>query len=165
MVKSLEPGQKFLVPLKDSTFLPGYVVLAGNMFTLVNIFRNRQQERTEPMSFPSDELFFRNWLIGDHVFSRSKKMMEVPWILFRTKKAESVLPPTFDGLIIGSHGSEHVVSLQGGEVLRRPPTEADFENLPRHGIKVGRYYSLCVEAKLIGKSVNLDPETRKYVIE
>lgn len=164
MVKSLEPGMKFLIPLSDGQFLPGYVVFDGNMFTLVNVFANKQKERKEPMEFPEDKILFQDWLIGDHVFSRSKKVIEVPWVMFRTKKVEKPLSPSVDGIIIGELGYEKVEDLDSSKILREPPTEADFKNLPKHSIKSARYYSLAAEATLLGKEVKLDPETRKYVI-
>jgi hypothetical protein len=164
MVKSLETGMKFLIPLSDGTFLPGYIVLDGNMFTLVNVFSNKESVRKEPLEFPEENILLRDWLIGDHVFSRSKKVIEIPWVMFRTKKVEEPLPPQIDGLIIGSRGTEHVVDLHSSKTLRRPPNQEDYANLPRHGIKSASFYSLAAEAKLLGKTVELKMPERKYVI-
>lgn len=163
MVKSLERGQKFLVPLPDGKFAPGYVVLDGNLFTLVNIYANLQIDRTEPMDFPDDQIIFRDWLIGDHVFSRSKRVMEYPWVLFRSKFVSEPDAPHIDGIIFGEKGHEKVKGFETGQVVRDPATQEDLKNLPRHGIKEAEYYSLSVEAKLKGKIVKLDPQTREYI--
>lgn len=163
MVKSLERGQKFLVPLPDGAFAPGYIVLDGNLFTLVNIFRNLQSSRTEPMDFPDEQILFRDWLIGDHVFSRSKRIIEFPWVLFRTKFVPEPAHPQIEGIIFGERGHEKVKGFKTGQIIRDPATQEDLLSLPRHGIKEAGYYSLCVQAKFEGKEVKLDPNTREYV--
>ena len=164
MVKSLERGQKFLVPLPDGKFIPGYVVHQGRMFTLVNIFRDILDKRAEPKGFEESEILMRDWLIGDHVFSRSKKVIETPWVLYRTKKVDDPLPPSFEGIIEGGPGREYVVGLESDAIVRRPPNPDDFDRLPKHAIRSARYYSLFVEAALNGKQVVLDEEKREYVI-
>lgn len=164
MVKSLERGQKFLVPLPNGTYAPGYVVLDGNLFTLVNIFENVQPSRTEPIDFPADRVLLRDWLIGDHVFSRSKKTIETPWILFRTKFIQEPDEPQIEGIIFGERGHEIVKGFGTSQVLRDPATPEDLLRLPRHSIKDAEYYSLCVQAKFKGKDVKLDPKTREYII-
>lgn len=163
MALPLEPGMKFLVPLPDGQFLPGYVVHDGNMFTLVNIFSNAQSTRSAPEQFAMQNLLLRDYVIGDHVFSRSKKVIDTPWILFRTKKLEAPLPPEIDGMLIGSPGQEMVEDFATGK-MSRTATAEDLTRLPRHAIKVAGYYSLAVQAALLGKEVVLDPVKREYVI-
>lgn len=163
MVKSLERGQKFLVPLPDGTYAPGYVVRDGNLFTLVNIFKNVQSSRAEPMDFPNDHVLFRDWLIGDHVFSRSKKIIESPWVLFRTKFVPEPDEPEIEGIVFGERGREKVKGFVTGQVIRDPATPEDLLRLPRHSIKDAEYYSLCVQAKFKNKDVKLDPKTREYI--
>lgn len=163
MVKPLEPGMKFLVPLPDGRFLPGYIVVYGNLFSLVNIFFNAQNDKSEPERFSQKDILLRDFMIGDHVFSKSKKVMDVPWILFRTKRVRDPLPPGIEGIIIGSHGLETVRDLSSGKISRSA-SEEDLKRLPRHRIKIASYYSLAVEAALLGKVVKLDPEKRQYFI-
>lgn len=165
MVKSLEPGMKFLIPLSDGRFLPGYVVLDGNLFTLVNVFSNAQGESKEPMNFPEDQILFRDWLIGDHVFSRSKRIIEIPWRLFRNKKLDKPDSPQIEGRIFGEIGREVVKDLSTSKVIREIPTKEDFDSLPRHEIKSADYYAIAAEAKLLGKKVVLKMPEREYVIE
>lgn len=164
MVQPLQTGQKFLVPLSSGEFAPGYVVHQGNLFTLVNIYSNVQDSRSEPTDFPSGSLLLRDWLIGDHVFSRSKKVIDLPWVLFRTKLVEKPDHPQIEGVVFGEHGRECVKDVMTGKVIRDPATPSDIRDLPRHGIKVAHYYSLFVEAKLLGKEVVLETEPRRYVI-
>lgn len=163
MAKPLEPGMKFLVPLPDGRFLPGYVVVYGNLFTLVNIFSNAQDDKSEPECFPQKDLFLRDFMVGDHVFSKSKRVIDVPWILFRTKRVRDPLPPGIEGIVIGESGLETVKDLATGKISRSASKE-DLKRLPRHGIKVASYYSLAVEAALLGKVVKLDPDSRHYFI-
>lgn len=165
MTRPLIPGQTFLIPLQDGRALPGYVVHDGHMFTLVNVYRTVQDTLTEPQSFETGEILLRDWLVGDHVFSRSKKIMPTPWKLFSKARYAGAEPPHIDGIIIGSRGTEHVVSIHDQSELRRPPTEEDFAKLPKHRIKVGSYYSLAAEAAFLGKEVYLDPEERIYKIK
>lgn len=164
MVKPLEPGMKFLVPLKGGGFLPGYVSAYGNMFTLVNIFDNVQSKREAPTSFPEDRILFRDWLIGDHVFSRSKRAIETPWILYRENRVENPLTPRIEGIIIGESGREKVESLSTGETIRTA-TREDLRRLPKHEIESARYYSLSVEAQLQGRNVEFDPISREFYIK
>lgn len=163
MAKPLEPGMKFLVPLQDGRFLPGYVVVYGNLFSLVNIFSNAQSDKFEPECFPQKDLLLRDFMIGDHVFSKSKKVIDTPWILFRKNKVANPLSPEIEGIIIGSHGLETVEDLYTGKTIRTASAE-DLKRLPRHGVKVASYYSLAVEAALLGKVVKLDPDRRQYFI-
>ena len=115
------------------------------------------------MNFPDDQVLFRDWLIGDHVFSRSKKIIDVPWVLFRTKFVSEPDDPKIEGLIFGERGHEKVKGFKTGQIIRDPATEKDLLKLPRHNIKDAEYYSICVQAKIEGKEVKLDPNTREYV--
>jgi hypothetical protein len=103
MAEPLEPGMKFLMPLPDGRFLPGYVVVYGNLFSLVNIFSNDRNDKSEPECFSQKDLLLWDFMIGDHVFSKSKKVIDTPWVLFRTKKVADPLSPGIEGVIIGSH--------------------------------------------------------------
>lgn len=163
MTKPLEPGMKLLVPLSGGKFLPGYVVVDGKLYTLANIFSNAQDDKSEPNVFPEKALLIRDFMIGDHVFSKSKRIINVPWILFRGRKVRDPLPPGIEGIIIGSSGQEVVEDLLSGKASRAA-SEEDLKRLPRHGIKVAEYYALAVEAALLGKLVKLDPDRREYYI-
>lgn len=163
MAKPLEPGMKFLVPLPDGRFLPGYVVVYGNLFSLVNIFSNTQSDKSDPECFPQESLLLRDFMIGDRVFSKSKRVIDTPWVLFRKNKIADPLSPEIEGIIIGSHDLEKVEDLYTGKTIRTASAE-DLKRLPRHGIKVASYYSLAVEAALLGKVVKLDPDRRQYFI-